>query len=59
MKIFETVLARIPGAEERGAGRSKGQTRWTQGVWLGCAEESDAHIVYVDGRVGEHHAMRR
>ena len=57
--MFETVFARIPGAEDRGAGRSKWQTRWTQGLWLGRSEDSDAHIVYVDGRVGEYHTVRR
>ena len=59
MQLFETVLARVPGAEERGPGRSKWQTRWVQGAWLGRAEESDAHLVYVDGRVGEHLTIRR
>ena len=28
-------------------------------MWLGSSEDSDAHIVYVDGRVGEHHTIRR
>ena len=57
--MYETIFARIPGAEDRGAGRSKWQTRWTQGLWLGRSEDSDAHIVYVDGRVGEYHTVRR
>ena len=57
--MYETIFARIPGAEDRGAGRSKWQTRWTQGLWLGRSEDSDAHIVYVDGRIGEYHTGRR
>ncbi len=57
--LFESVLARAPGAEERGTGRSKWQTRWIQGVWLGRAEDSDTHIVYDDGKVGEHRTIRR
>ncbi len=57
--MFEIVYARNPGAEERGPGRSKWQSRWTHGLWLGRSEDSDAHIVYVDGRVAEYHAVRR
>ena len=57
--LFEVVLARVPGAEERGAGLSKWQTRWVQGVWLGRAEDSDSHIVYNDGKVGEFKTIRR
>ena len=51
--FFETVLGRLRGAEERGVGRSKWQTRWTQGICLGRAEDSDAHIVYTDGKMTE------
>ena len=57
--LFETVLARLPGAEEKGPGRSKWQTRWTQGVWLGRTEDSDANIVYHDGKVSEFRTIRR
>ena len=55
----ETILAKIPGEVTTGRTVQKLADRWRRGIWLGKTDESDEHLVAVDGQVGRYRTVRR
>jgi hypothetical protein len=56
----EKVLVLIPGdSHGHVVRRGKFENRWEPGTWFGKAEESDEHLVAVNGSVGKYRTLRR
>ena len=57
--LGETVLAKIPDDFVTGRQVGKLADRWRRGIWLGKTDESDEHLVSVQGQVERLRTVRR